>query len=781
MRALLSRRMAHHRWLPGDIAVLAVALLLVGAVWLAVALQPQGHWATLLDNIHWTFAYSFAALMAHRGATRAQAEERSARRWICVALCCLAAGQWIWDLQVLTGWNPFPGPSDAAFIMPGLCMLAGFMKLGRARLPARALRLAMVDVGGFALAALALTLAVYLPRGMSSSSLQLIVLSLYPVALLSASAAALVTQLYLRLRWTARWLALFIGLLGQAVAWMQWNLRTLDDTLSNGAGLNLSFSVLTLLLGWGAAGWRLEVNSSPRFDRLCEGCIRQLPLAMVALTCTAVGLLLLDDQLPDLLRTLLVVLALVALLSAPLRQSMQLGERDRLLEAERGLAESRRQLEYLAHHDALTGLANLVLLRQRTEAAIAGADRSGKGVALLFIDLDQFKEINDSLGHAAGDALLVHAARQLEQIVRHGDTVCRLGGDEFVIVLPDVRSMGEVVSVTDQIMGASTGSLMVNGHELPMAMSMGVAFYPHDATNFDTLLQSADIAMYQAKAAGRHACRFYDAQMSAEASARVQMRGRLARAVERGELLLHYQPIIDLHSGQIAGAEALLRWQHPELGLVPPSSFIPVAERSGLIVPIGDWVLQEACRQGALWNAAGVGARGVAVNLSVLQFRRGNLEKSVIDALRDSGLPPQCLELEVTESVLMEERDMVTGTLQRLRRLGVRVAIDDFGTGYSSLGYLKHLPASKLKMDQSLIREIHSNPRDAGVARAVIHMAQELGLTTVAEGVETVAQAQLLESYGCDAAQGYLYGRPMTAEELEELCGRTACVRALSA
>jgi EAL domain-containing protein (putative c-di-GMP-specific phosphodiesterase class I) len=344
-----------------------------------------------------------------------------------------------------------------------------------------------------------------------------------------------------------------------------------------------------------------------------------------------------------------------------------------------------------------------------------------------------------------------------------------------------VRNIGEAVCVTDKLMRLAGGSTMVNGHELPMSMSMGMAFYPNDASSFETLLQCADIAMYQAKTSGRQDCRFYDAQMSAEATDRVQMRGRLARAVERGELLLHYQPIIDLHSGQISGAEALLRWQHPELGLVPPSSFIPVAERSGLIVPIGEWVLQEACRQGAAWQASGVGVRSISVNLSVLQFRRGNLEKTVIEALRGSGLPPRCLELEVTESVLMEERDMATSTLERLRRLGVRVAIDDFGTGYSSLGYLKHLPAGKLKLDQSLIREIDVSPRDAGVARAVIHMAQELGLTTVAEGVETAAQAQLLESYGCDAAQGYLYARPMPAAELEELSGKTAFMRALIA
>ncbi|HXC58797.1 MAG TPA: GGDEF domain-containing phosphodiesterase, partial [Steroidobacteraceae bacterium] len=340
--------------------------------------------------------------------------------------------------------------------------------------------------------------------------------------------------------------------------------------------------------------------------------------------------------------------------------------------------------------------------------------------------------------------------------------------------------------IGDKILQSLNQPYTLGAHPYRSTCSLGATLFGPQAQGAADLLKQADIAMYQAKAAGRHTCRFYDAQMSAEASARIHMRGGLARAVEREELLLHYQPIIDLHSGQIAGAEALLRWQHPDLGLVPPATFIPVAERSGLIVSIGDWVLNEACRQGAAWHAAGVAIRSIAVNLSILQFRRGNLEKSVLEALRSSGLPPRCLELEITESVLMEERDMVTATLERLRRMGVGVAIDDFGTGYSSLGYLKSLPASKLKMDQSLIRDIDSNARDAGVARAVIHMAQELGLTTVAEGVETLAQAQLLESCGCDAAQGYLYGRPMTAAQLAALCGKPASaetlkVRALSA
>jgi diguanylate cyclase (GGDEF)-like protein len=762
--------------------VLIAAVMVACGVWLLAAIDPDGPQATLLDNIHWTFSYSFAALMVWLQLRGGSADNRLPRQWLALALSSLAVGQWMWDLQVLVGWNPFPGPSDAAFLATGLCALTAFARLARGSLPAARLRLAMLDVAGFALAALALVLTLYLPRGTTTAPLQLAVLTAYPVLLLSASAAALVTQLYLRQAWSWRWIALFGGLLGQSTVWMIWNSKTLDESLTSGSVLNLAFSVITLVLGWGAAGWRPQVNLSAKFDRFCEGCVRQMPLAMVAMSLVAFGLLLLrGEQLSTLLRSLLLLLSLGALLWAPVRQSMQLGERDRMLEAERGLAESRARLAYLAHHDALTGLANLAMLRERVSGAIAAADQAGQGVVLLYVDLDQFKEVNDALGHATGDALLVHTARQLEGIVRHSDTVCRHGGDEFVIVLPAVRNIGEVVRVTDRIMSLAAGSAMVQGHELPMSMSVGAACYPGDAGDFEALLQCADIALYQAKAAGRNACRFYDAQMSADAGIRAQMRGRLARALERGEMFLHFQPIVELPGGRVIGAEALLRWQHPEMGLVSPADFIPVAEDCGLIVPIGEWVLHEACRQGAAWQSSGLGALSISVNLSVLQFRRSNLEATVLDALRRSGLSPEHLELEITESVLMEDRDMVTATLERLRRIGVRVSIDDFGTGYSSLGYLKRLPAGKLKMDRSLIGEICTNPRDAGVAHAVIQMAHELGLQTVAEGVETVAQLQMLKSFGCDQAQGYLFGRPMTAGNIDEHYRKLSTAPALTA
>jgi diguanylate cyclase (GGDEF)-like protein len=753
-----------------DVKVLGGALLAVLACWLPAALFPKWRWADLLDSVHWTFSYSVAAWLAWRSQRHCREEDRRIRRAMATALVLMAAGQWFWNLQLLVGWTPFPGPSDAIWLVQELMTLAALTQL-LLYLPVARRRLAMLDVCGFSLAGLALTLTLYLPYSADSTPLQMAVIAAYPVLLLSASVAALVSQLYLRLRLSTRWLVLFAGMVGLAVEWLVWNVRTLQETLTAGTLLNLSFSVSALLFGWGVAGWRLDTDASEKYDRRCEGVTRQLPLAMVAMTAAAVAVLALETRLSDVVRGVLLLLALLALLTAPIRQSLQLLERDRLIAAERGLAESRAQLEYLAHHDALTGLANLAMLRERVTRAIAAADRASPStsVALLFIDLDQFKEVNDTLGHGTGDALLRHTARRLEEIVRPADTVCRHGGDEFAIVLPDVANITEVVHIADCIMRLGAGTTSIDGHQLPMSMSIGVAFYPHDADRFETLLQCADIAMYNAKAAGRNVYRFYDAHMSAEAIERMQMRSRLAHALERGELQLHYQPIVDLHGGHIIGAEALLRWNQPELGHVAPASFIPVAEDSGLIVPIGTWVLREACRQGAAWHAAGMDGLNVAVNLSVLQFRRSNLYETVMQALHESGLPPGCLELEVTESVLMNERDQVTATLQRLRQAGVRLSIDDFGTGYCNLGYLKSVPANKLKMDQSLIRDMATNTRDAGVAKAVVQMAHELGLAVVAEGVETGAQQHLLEVFGCDYAQGFLFSRPLTARQLGEL------------
>jgi diguanylate cyclase (GGDEF)-like protein/PAS domain S-box-containing protein len=429
--------------------------------------------------------------------------------------------------------------------------------------------------------------------------------------------------------------------------------------------------------------------------------------------------------------------------------------------------QAEQKIEYLAYHDPLTGLPNRVLLQDRLEQAIAQAERNRSGLALVFLDLDNFKKINDSLGHAAGDALLKEVALRLKRCVRDTDTISRQGGDEFVVILRELRGVDSCTPVLGKIMETLQEPYTWEGNELSTSASLGIALYPEDGSDFELLRKKADMAMYRAKEAGRNTYRFFDEEMDDEAVEHLLMRSGLRRALERQEFLLHYQPQIDLATGQVIGVEALLRWQHPEFGLVPPGRFIPIAEDSGLIVPIGEWVLREACRQAAAWQRSGLPELVMAVNLSAVQFRRGNVEETVLRALAQSGLAPAALELELTESILIQDVEQVLASVRRLKQLGVKLSIDDFGTGYSSLSYLKRFDIDKLKIDQSFIRDLARDPDDAAIVRAIIQMAHSLGLKAIAEGVETPDLPQQLRAFGCDEAQGYLYARPMPAAEFE--------------
>ncbi len=425
------------------------------------------------------------------------------------------------------------------------------------------------------------------------------------------------------------------------------------------------------------------------------------------------------------------------------------------------------QMEYLAHHDTLTGLPNRALVQDRFEQARAYADRAAYKVALLFLDLDSFKTINDSLGHTVGDALLRQIAMRLAECVRDSDTISRQGGDEFLIVLPALQSPDDTAPVLAKLLERLRQPVLVEGHELSTSVSIGIAIYPDDGADFDTLLKKSDTAMYRAKDAGRNTYRYFDEQMNVEAVEHLALRNDLRRALERGEFVLHYQPQIDLASGQVVGTEALIRWNHPDRGLVPPGRFIPVAEESGLIIPLSEWVMGEACRQAMRWRQAGLPDLLMAVNLSAVQFRRGDVEQTVVNALEASGLNPQHLELELTESTLIHETESVLATVQRLKQQGVRFSIDDFGTGYSSLSYLKRFAIDKLKIDQSFIRDLAVDSDDAAIVRAIIQMAHSLGLKTLAEGVETADMLARLRVFGCDEVQGYHFARPMPAAQFE--------------
>jgi diguanylate cyclase (GGDEF)-like protein/PAS domain S-box-containing protein len=431
-----------------------------------------------------------------------------------------------------------------------------------------------------------------------------------------------------------------------------------------------------------------------------------------------------------------------------------------------------RQVEFLAYRDVLTGLPNRSLLQDRFAQAIARAERSRHKVALLFLDLDHFKTINDTLGHATGDALLKEVARRLSECMREMDTISRQGGDEFLVVLSDLTGAEMITPVLDKIRERLQQPLLFDGHELSISSSIGVAMYPDDGQDFETLLKKADMALYRAKDAGRNQARFFDEQMNTEAMDHLRLKNGLHRVLERGELGLHFQPQFDLNSGRVLGAEALLRWRHPEQGLIPPARFIPVAEDSGLIVPIGEWVIRQACAQAMVWRQAGLPPLRIAVNLSAVQFRRGEVPAVVAQALKDSGLEPELLELELTESILLHNTEEMLAGVDELKRLGVKLSIDDFGTGYSSLAYLKRFAVDRLKIDQSFVRDLAHDSDDAAIVRAIIQMAAGLDLRTVAEGVEDAATLATLRYFGCDEAQGYYLARPLPAGEFAELLAR---------
>ena len=753
-------------------------ILASGAVvviaWTIAAARPTANWAWAFDSLHWTCAFCAAAWLAWRAGRSATGETGRVRRRFAAGLILLASGQLTWDLLMWIGWNPFPGIPNLLYLLLSPCFVVGFAAMVGEPMPASQRRSVILDVGGFGLAVLAFTLALYLPYGARRTVLEFVVLTAYPVLLFSAAAAGVVVQLHLRQRPTPATLAVICGLSGFGGLWMGWDLAFLTNELRAGAGMTLMFSALALLLGWGSARWTPARDTSARYDRLCEALLRQIPLAMVAFTAAAVGFIVLGVGVTTQARTPLLALCALVFLCAIVRQTQQLRDRDSLLTAERAVAEGQAKLQHLAHHDPLTGLPNRTLLRDRVTQALAIAARRQAKVALMFIDLDQFKEVNDTLGHATGDALLCHVAAEFSNMLREEDTVCRQGGDEFAIVLTDVASAADVAQAVERVMQVSNRRATIAGHELPMSMSVGIAMFPQDGADFDGLMQCADTAMYRAKASGRNAYRFYDPQMNVEASERSRLRWLLAHAIERDELHLHFQPFFRLRDGALAGAEVLLRWNSGELGNVGPDQFIPVAEDGGQIVEIGAWVLRRACAQAAAWSRQGLALPAVAVNLSILQFRHGDLVRQVADALRESGLAPQQLELEITESVLMRETDKVLATAARLKTLGVRLAIDDFGTGYSSLAYLQRLSIDKLKIDQSFVREALGSKSTTAIVRAIVEMARALELEVVAEGLETEAERAFLEAAQCSMGQGYLFARPMPADHFEAfLAART--------
>jgi diguanylate cyclase (GGDEF)-like protein len=431
--------------------------------------------------------------------------------------------------------------------------------------------------------------------------------------------------------------------------------------------------------------------------------------------------------------------------------------------------DSEARLAYLAQFDPLTGLPNRTLFADRFSQMIVHAKRHGTPLAVLFIDLDEFKVVNDSLGHAGGDALLKEVAARLQSAVRPGDTVARISGDEFAIVLGDLARGDDAALVAQKLVDRLAQAAEIHGKEVFVTASVGIAVFPSDGDDAETLIGAADAAMYRAKQSGRNAFQFFTAEINQRSRARAQLGQELRRALEREEFALVYQPKYGLHDGRPSGAEALLRWRHPERGIVGPGEFIPVLEEIGLIVPVGEWVVRRACADLRSWLVDGVTVGPVSVNLSARQFRLHDLDRRIKSMVLAAGVDPGLIELEITESQLMQDPDHAIRIMRALREAGMRIAIDDFGTGYSSLAYLTRLPVNSLKIDRSFVQDMARDKDDATIVRTIIEMAHSLGFTVVAEGVETGEQAAFLRLLRCEEAQGYLFAEPMPAAEFTRL------------
>ncbi|MBS1159528.1 MAG: domain S-box/diguanylate cyclase protein [Proteobacteria bacterium] len=436
------------------------------------------------------------------------------------------------------------------------------------------------------------------------------------------------------------------------------------------------------------------------------------------------------------------------------------------------IRDDQARIRHLAEYDILTDLPNRAQLNDRMAAALVETLGAQAEIALLFLDLDQFKDVNDTLGHELGDHLLLQVAQRLRNSVDERDTISRQGGDEFAVLLQHYGSLARVADIAQRLLDAIAVPFLVDGHELQITASIGISAYPQDGAEISTLLRNADTAMYQAKAAGGNAYQFFAPEMNTRIAERVALEGSLRRAIPKQELVLHYQPQVDGESGRLLGLEALVRWQHPDWGQIPPGRFIPIAEESNLINTIGEWVLREACRQSRAWSAQGYAPVVIAVNLSAVQLRQTNLAQRVAAILAETGLAPAWLELEITESAFIRDTERIVEMLGELRALGIKLSVDDFGTGYSSLGYLKCLPFDKIKIDQSFVRDLPGNADDAAITRAIIGIADSLQKEVIAEGVEHPAQRDFLLAHGCRQMQGYYFSRPQPAAAIEALLSR---------
>ncbi len=728
----------------------------------------------LLDNIHWTVSSAAMWLLALKGLKRADPGQQIYRRWFAYGSGFYLIGQVLWDIQEAFNWHPFPAPSDLGYLLIGPCFVIGLTKALKYHVTAARHLAIKLDTAAMTVAILGIILVLYMPRAGEASIAELALLIAYPLALFCAASVAMLIIPFLQLRIIWAILLLPVALFVQGLVWMHWNLLALEGINQPGSVWNYLFSFFGVLIGLAVYDWRVEIAENPKYLKICNSFQHFIPAGALLITgCTVLFILLANIQ-QQTANYLALMSVISVLLLTTIRQSLLLSESDKLLATEKLIEETEKRYERLAYYDPLTGLPNRLLLQDRLTQSLAHAKRNNAELALLVIDLDRFKDVNDSLGHAYGDELIKEIARRLILGVRAGDTLARLGGDEFVLLIENLVEQTQAATIAEHILEMiSQPCLIADIQEVVTAASIGISIFPTDAQDAIRMMRNADSAMYWAKELGGDNHQFYTQELTHQAKLRLTLDGKLRNALKTHEFLLYYQPIFSASAAdgslQISGVEALIRWKTASGEIIPPDAFIPCAESNGMIVAIGEWVINQASKQLAVWDQVSSKPLKMSINLSPKQFHDPNLLSTISSVIDSEQLDPGRLIFEVTESALSQQQDQVLDILQTMKIMGVGIALDDFGTGQSSLSRLRQLPFNELKIDKAFIHGIPSNPIDVKLAASIIDMAKALSLTVVAEGVETQEQLGFLRKAGCDWYQGYLLSRPITPDQVAEL------------
>ena len=741
-----------------------VLVALTVLAYVAASLSADVAWATVFDNIQWTLAFGVSAWLAWRGAAQGAAADRPLRKGLFLGAVLIFLGQLVWIVQEVSGRNPFPAPADGLFLLAAATWIACWLQTLVQGLDRQRLGATLLDIGGALSALLAATLTLYLPSQVGTDFLRLLVLVLYPVLFLLAAGLSFFVLPALGLRASGPHGLVLAGITGYGLSWMHWNLLALEGALAAGSLHHISFTVSALLLGWGAHFIRLEPGKLD--SRWSRRTLTYLPLgAMVlALLTLAVQFMRLNEM-AGVAQHVIFFCCVLALIFTSLRQTLVVGLLERLREAENAILRNEAEMYRLANFDAMTGLPNRRMFEDRLVQALREAESRQGRVAVLIIDLDHFRQINDSFGHQYGDVLLKEVGKRLQSCLPTHGTLARLGGDEFMLMLEWVTSRTDVAALSQSLLQAlSRGAWDDVPARHFISASIGISLYPDDAADAVELLRNADAALNEAKSAGRGAYRFYIEAYTEATRRKLELRNRLHTGLSRGEFHLVYQPQLDAQR-RLVGLEALLRWTLDGRP-VNPSEFIPVAEDSGLIVALGEWVFAEVCRQVAQWRARGLNVPVVSVNVSARQLLGQGLVNTFAGMSASAGLQPASLMLEVTESQLLDERMLPCA--EALHAAGFALSMDDFGTGQSSLVKLKKLPIRELKIDKEFVKDIDADPDDRQICATIHALAATLELEVVAEGVETEAQFELLVAMGCQRFQGWFFAPALPPEVIEK-------------